>query len=283
MSRFNVTVADRRLTSLATGPAVALALAVALGACGGGNATSSPGSGQTSGPGESSGPLDTQGPGESEGPGETPGTGDGSEAFTAATTALDELDSYSYSVEIESVDSASGTTHSRLSGTVVNTDDARLLTMETLDESGTVTDSTGILIIGEDAWTRQGDETAPWTSIPAAQADLFTQSFAMFRPEQMFGTYFAGFGGNFGEVGTETKNGVETTHYQGDEALGAILGAIAGVQGTWSSDAWIATDGGYLVHSEASVEAPADGTGGSFSIVVNIDDINDAGTLERPA
>jgi hypothetical protein len=279
MSRSSWSLADQRWWLLVAGLVAMLAFA----ACGGGNATSSPGSGQTSGPGESSGPVDTQGPDESEGPGETPGTGDGSGAFTAATTALDDLDSYTYSVEIESVDSPSGTTHSRLSGTVVNTDDARLLTMETLDESGTVTDSTGILIIGEDAWTRQGDETEPWTSIPAAQANLFIQSFAMYRPEQMFGTYFAGFGGNFREVGTETKNGVETTHYQGDEALGAILGAIAGVQGTWSSDAWIATDGDYLVHSEASVEAAADGTGGSFSIVVDITDINSAGPLESPA
>ena len=107
--------------------------------------------------------------------------------------------------------------------------------------------------------------------------------FAAFRPEQMFGTYFAGFGGNFTTIGTETKNGIDTTHYQGDEAIGALLGSIAGVNGQWTSDVWIANDGDYLVHSEAGVVAAAGTDTGSFLIVVDITDPNSAGPIEPPA
>jgi hypothetical protein len=274
MSRADSAATDRRLTFLAA----TLVALLGVAACGGGSSTA-----PTGGPGASPTSGETEGPDESEGTGESQAPGDASEAFTAATTALDALDSYSYSVEIEAVDTASGTSHTRLSGTVDNAQDGRLLNQQTLDADGNVTDESAILIIGTGAWLRQGGDDAEWTAVPAAQADVFVQSLAAYRPEQMFGLYFAGFGGNFAEVGSETKNGVETTHYQGDEALGAMLGAIAGVQGKWSSDAWIATDGGYLVHSEASAAGESGGTGGSFKIVVDITDINSAEALQPPS
>ncbi|HEX5590545.1 MAG TPA: LppX_LprAFG lipoprotein [Candidatus Limnocylindrales bacterium] len=261
-------------------PVVALGLAaiLAVAACGGGSSSS-----PTDGPDRTEGPDQSQDAEPTTNPGESTAPGDGTAAFEAATTALDALDSYSYRVEIQSVDTASGTSFTRLSGTVVNQpEEARLLTMADLDENGDVTSSTSFLIIGEEAWTREGEDDAAWTSIPSAQAQMFIGSFAAFRPEQMFGVYFAGFGGNFTEVGSETVNGVETTHYEGDEELGTILGGIAGVQGQWSSDAWIAKDGGYLVRSEASAEAEASGSGGSFSIVVDITDIDSAGPLDPP-
>ena len=99
----------------------------------------------------------------------------------------------------------------------------------------------------------------------------------------MFGTYFAGIAGNFANSGTESKNGVDTTHYKGDEAVGALLGSIAGFDGTWHSDVWIANDGGFLVHSEAGAEAAAGSDAGSFLIVVDITDPNSAGPIEPPA
>jgi hypothetical protein len=284
MARSDTAAGGRRVTPAGQRPAAGLAvlLVLVLAACGG-SATASPGSGQSTGPDATSEPGDTPGPVETQDGGATDAPGDGTAAFTAAMTALDNLDSYTYSVDIEAVDTTSGSSHTRLTGTVVNTDDARLVSFETLDVDGTVTDSSALLFIGSDAWTRQGGEGEPWTAIPAAQADIFAGSFSAFRPEQMFGVYFAAYGGSFNEVGTETKNGVETIHYQGDESLGTILGAIAGVQGSWSSDAWIATDGGYLVHSEASAEAAAGGEGGSFRIVVDINEIDSAGPLEPPA
>jgi hypothetical protein len=171
-----------------------------------------------------------------------------------------------------------------MGGTVVNRPEAaRLFHMESFNPDGTSQGITSILTIGADAWMTQQlspDEFSAWEKIPAAQANGLIASFAAFRPEQMFGVYFAGFGGNFHDAGIETKNGVETTHYIGDEAVGSLLGSLAGIQGNWSSDAWIANDGGYLVHSEASAEGAAGG--GTFKVVVDITEINATPRLDPP-
>lgn len=278
MSRGSRSLAHPRWRLLVAGLLIALALA----ACGG-SSTAAP----TNGPGDTAGPGETNPPGDTQEPGGTdePMSGDGSEAFTAATTALDELDSYAFRVEISSTTVSGGvtsTSHSVMSGVVVNSpEEASSLLQEELDADGNVTSSSGILVIGDAAWI--GDGAGGWTSIPAAQAATFIQAMAAFRPEQMFGLYFAGIGGNFSEVGSETKNGVDSTHYQGDEEIGALLGAIAGFQGNWSSDVWIANDGGFLVHSEAGAEAEAGSEAGSFLIVVDITEPNSAGPIEPPA
>jgi hypothetical protein len=276
MTRPSPSLAGLRWRLLVTGLVAALALA----ACGGSSS-------QTQGPGGTRGPGETQGPGDTQEPGSTdePIAGDGTEAFNAATTALDALDSYAFRVEISSTTVTNGTTstsHSVMSGVVVHSpEEANSLIQEELDADGNVTSSSGIIVIGEEAWI--GDGAGGWTLIPAAQAAAFIQSMASFRPEQMFGLYFAGIGGNFSEVGSESKNGIDSTHYQGDEEIGAILGAVAGFQGEWSSDVWIANDGGFLVHSEAGADAAAGPEAGSFLIVVDITDPNDAGPIEPPA
>ncbi len=277
MSRSPASPGDPRWRLVAAGLVAVLALA----ACGG-SASEAP----TTGPDQSSGPGESREPGDSQEPDATDGPtgGDGGEAFTAATTALDALDSYAFRVEISST-SVSGdvttTSHTVMSGVVVNSpDEASSLIQEDLDADGNVTSSSGIVVIGDEAWVGDGDT---WTPIPAAQAAAFIGSMSAFRPEQMFGLYFAGIGGNFSEVGGESKNGIDSTHYQGDEEVGTILGAIAGFEGQWSSDVWIANDGGYLVHSEAGAESAAGADAGSFLIVVDITDPNSAGPIEPPA
>jgi hypothetical protein len=260
-------------------------LALATAACGP-SATAAPG-GESAAPGSSVGPGASLPAGPTGGPGETPGGATGEGPFAAASTALDALDSYTFRVEVNSTSvSGSETTsdHSIFSGVVVNKPaKASSLDMQTLDAAGTVTDESTFVVIGSQAWTSDSGPSGPWTEIPAAAADAFIQSMAAFRPEQMFGLYFAGIGGDFHAVGTETKNGVATTRYQGDEAVGALLGAIAGVQGSWTSDVWIANDGGFLVHSEAGAQGSSGGEGGSFSIIVDITSPNASGPITPPA
>lgn len=214
---------------------------------------------------------------------DTPEPGDGSDAFSAATTALDALDSYAFRVQLKTTTTDNGTittSDAVYSGVVVNKPTAaRTLVVSELDADGNVTSGTEYVVIGADAWLRDvGSED--WVSMPAAQIGGFLEAF---RPEQMFGTYFAGIAGNFASAGSESKNGVDTTHYKGDESVGALLGTLAGVAGDWHSDVWIANDGGFLVHSEAGVEAAAGAEGGSFLIVVDITDPNSAGPIEAPA
>jgi len=277
MSRSPGSLVDQRWRLMAAGLVAVLAFA----ACGGSSSQA-----PTTGPDQTSGPGDTQEPGDSQEPGSSDGPigGDGGEAFNAATTALDALDSYAFRVEISSTTvngDVTTTSHNVMSGVVVNSpDEASSLLQEDLDADGNVTSSSGIVVIGDAAWVGDGDT---WTPIPAAQAQAFIGSMAAFRPEQMFGTYFAAFGGNFSEVGSESKNGIDSTHYEGDAEVGALLGTIAGFQGEWSSDVWIANDGGYLVHSEAGAEAAAGADAGSFLIVVDITDPNSAGPIEPPA
>lgn len=277
MSRTRRAAGGPRLAPIVLGLIAALAVA----ACGS-SATTTP----SSGPDGSVAPGDTTGPGDSQAPGETTGSGDASDAFAAATTALDALDSYAFNVEIESTTSANGTTtasHMVLSGVVVNSPtEASSLQQQELDADGNVTTETGIIVIGSDAWVQSGADT-PWTAIPASSAAAFIQAMAGFRPEQMFGLYFSGLGGNFTAVGSETKNGIDSTHYQGDAEVGTMLGQIAGFDGNWSSDVWIANDGGHLVHSEAGAESATGADAGSYGIVVDITDPNSAGPIEPPA
>ena len=60
-----------------------------------------------------------------------------------------------------------------------------------------------------------------------------------------------------------------TTHYQGEAP--AAVGSMFGLPtGTWTMDAWIARDGGYLVSSSVSGEAPD----GRFTMSVDISDLD---------
>jgi hypothetical protein len=123
---------------------------------------------------------------------------------------------------------------------------------------------------------------AEWNAVPAVQAESFTQLADGFRPEQMFSLYFAPTGTDSVVVGDETHNGVATTHYRGGEDVGAILGEVVGVNGSWSSNIWLAKDGGYLVAAEARVEGSEATGGGSFSVVVDITEVNAAGPITPP-
>lgn len=218
-------------------------------------------------------------------PGSSGGVPDGGLAFGGATSALDALDSYEYNVEIATSKTTAGVeTKSRnvMSGVVVNRPDkASILLMNEYGADDTLESSTGMLIIGELAWVRD-HETDPWDSIPLAQASQFAQIFAAFRPEQMFGLYFAGLGNEFTNAGTESKNGVPSTHFRGGEGIATIFGAIAGFQGTWTSDVWLATDGGYLVHSEAAGEGVNGADTGTFRMTVDVSKPNAAGPITDP-
>lgn len=270
----------RRTRSISTGPVVLMLGASLLAATCGGSASAAPtlATGQTATPAPTATSDGTV-------PGSSEGAPDGGLAFNGATSALDALDSYEFSVEIATSETTAGVeTKSRnaMSGIVVNRPDkASTLNMDEYDASDTLTSSTGVLVIGSSSWTRNG-ASDPWVAIPAAQADLFIQGFATFRPEQIFGLYFAALGNDFTSAGTETKNGVPSTHYKGGDAIGSILGAIAGFQGNWKSDVWLATDGGFLVHSEASGDGVNGADTGTFRMTVDITKPNAAGPIEPP-
>jgi hypothetical protein len=257
-------------------------LALLLAACGGTAST---------GPGDSSGPSADASTEPSDAPRDEP-TGSaeptGGFDFSPAAENLNNLDSYKFNVEITSANAQGGQAAvlegtTTMSGTVNNApSEASSLHLVTKDKDGNTTDETEIVIIAADAWLRSGGATGDWQAIPAAQAPIFLQLMDSFRPEQMFSVFFAPIGTDNERVGDEDRNGVPTTHYRGGEAVSAILGTIAGVQGSWTSDIWIARDGAYLVASEAGVQGSDANGGGSFSLIVNITDIESADNVVEP-
>ncbi|MEO8468979.1 MAG: hypothetical protein ABI573_04860 [Chloroflexota bacterium] len=267
----------RRPRSLSNGPIVLMLGASLLAAACGGSASAAP----TLAPGETATPA----PGTTANPGSSAGTPDGALAFGQATSELDALDSYEFNAEIASTTTTAGVENRNrtvMTGVVVNRPDkASSLQMDEYDDSGNISSTTGIVIIGDASWVRN-DASGPWEAIPLAQASLFAQSFAAFRPEKLFGVYFATLGNDFTNAGNETKNGVPSTHYKGGEGIGSVFAAIAQFQGTWTSDVWLATDGNYLVHSEAIGQGTADGDTGSFKMTVDISKPNSAGPIETP-
>jgi hypothetical protein len=78
--------------------------------------------------------------------------------------------------------------------------------------------------------------------------------------------------GDYNKIGTESKNGVEADHYQASSAALAYLASIAGVKATWTSDVWIATNGGYPV--SMAVVAKASDNSIPYEILFDITDIN---------
>lgn len=265
------------------------ALTILATACGGA-ATQAPGTSQS--PGSSDGPAvsdtPTEDPGSS-GPAESPPAGGGA-AFGSATTALDALDSYSYSVEVEQTlvtGTVTSTQHTQLVGVVHNApEQSRRLDFRQLDADGALTTGSSILVIGDRAWLAQLtslDEEPAWQEVPAAQADLFIQGFQAFRPAQAFGTNFGTYALGFQEVGTETKNGVECRHFEGLDTLGSLIAPIAGIEGTWAADAWIAVDGGYLVHSELHGQGTSSGNAATYDVTLDIADFDSAEALTPPS
>jgi hypothetical protein len=100
---------------------------------------------------------------------------------------------------------------------------------------------------------------------PASISDPFTPA-QVFSKIRMSG---------YSNVGSETKNGVPSDHYQAGASALAELGSVSGVKGaTWSADIWIAKDGGYPV-SVALIAKAKDGTI-PYETAFDLTNINDA-------
>ena len=93
-----------------------------------------------------------------------------------------------------------------------------------------------------------------------------------FTPTQVFSKIRVS---GYSNVGSETKNGVASDHYQAGASALAEFGSVSGVKGaTWSADIWIAKDGGYPV-SIAIIATAKDGTI-PYQTIFDLSNINDA-------
>jgi hypothetical protein len=268
----------RRRRGLRSAIAIATIAALAVAACGSG-ATDAPGD-STGGdsPGASTA-RPTLGPA-----GSIDITAAG--AFDNATSRLDALDSYRFDVEIRSSSTStigsSGVTS--LSGVVVHRPDEESQYDEvTRNATGTITSELHAIIIGNQAWLKDSGD-ASYQPISPSSVSTMILAFGEFRPEQMFGRTVGTLGAGFHFVGDEVKNGISSAHYAGDDSVSSAIGALAGVEGSLTSDVWLAKDGGYLVSSSVSASAADPSAAGSFSIAIEITNVNDpANRLSPPA
>ncbi len=242
---------------------MALATTLLVGACGGtDSATATP---------PDTSPAATAGVATSA-PAPNVGTGIG-----GAVTALEDLTSYTFAIGI----AAEGTAgfsfvpsdgSMTISGTaILEPEIAMDLTMSTRDAAGAEA-AFGYRIIGDQAYVSLG--TDMWIETSAEDAQRTVESL---KP----GGFLSSFGSMdaMQPVGDEMKNGVSCTHYSGEApaALGAMFGLPAG---TWTTEAWVAKDGGYVVSAAVTGEAP-DGT---FTMTVDIGDFNSpSNTVEAPS
>ena len=169
------------------------------------------------------------------------------------TKGLANVDSYKVAITIGGDQS--------LTGTVV--------TKPELARDYTLKDGTRIIVIGDKAWLGKGTSTPQ--PVPGSMASTL---FGMFDPTLLVGAFSGpALAAGATNQGTETKNGVQATHYHIDSTTGA---GLAGIPAGASVDLWIA-DKGYLVALEAKGTSSGD-----FSIQVT--DVDDpANTVVAPS
>lgn len=241
----------------------ALATSLLVAACGGGSgATTAPGAAT---PGPTTAPATVAAPS-----GDAGGIGLG-----GAAAKLEDLASYKFSMTMAAEGSAGFSlvkagTSMTISGTVIlKPVIAADITMATKDATGTEA-AFGYRIIGDKAYVSLGADTWMETAADDAQSTIDS-----FKPDN----FMTGFGSisDMKMVGDEERNGVQATHYQGEAP--ASVGRMFGLPtGTWTMDAWIAKDGGYLVSSSAIGEAPD----GKFTLSVDITDLDSSDNKVEP-
>ena len=123
------------------------------------------------------------------------------------------------------------------SGTVV--------TKPVLSRDLLINGTTHVVVIGDEAWV--GESGQPLKPVPAAMASGI---FAAFDPTLLVGA-FSGpqWASSAANKGTETKNGVNATHYRIDSST--LAAGFSGLPSGATIDSWI-SDEGFLVALEAT-------------------------------
>jgi hypothetical protein len=230
-------------------------LALALAACGGATATTTPDTGTTA-PEPTAAPPETAPPVDGASP-EASAIVLPSFDPSAILENLEGIDSYKISM---STDGEVG-----YSAVVVTKPElARDITF------GAGDDAQHIVVIGDEAWMGTNGGFQP---VPGEMAGGLLAAFDPILLAGGFATPGAWSGAE--DQGTEERNGVQAKHFHIDSET--FSGTFAGMPAGASIDAWIAEEGGYLIALEVVNE---EGQG----FVIDVTDINDpANVVERPS
>jgi hypothetical protein len=230
--------------------------ALVIAACGGSAPTPTEAGGGTT-------PVPTADGGATPDPGATPTEAIAIPSFDlgALTAGIPGVDSYRTSFSSGGVVSYTS---------VVVTEPVLSKAITTLNDDGSV--DTRIIVIGDEAWTADGDDGA-FEVIPAALAPSMLLAF---DPTVMLGGYAGADLGSIGaNQGTEDKNGVRATHVKIDSTT--AVGFAAAIPPGASIDIWIA-EAGFVVAWEMS------GFDEGEDLSIQVTNVNDpANVVERPS
>lgn len=213
--------------------------------------------------------------------GGTSGGATGEINLGGAITALADLDNYAFRMEMKS----SGTSEFMLvpkggalvmEGTVIlKPEPAADITMTTI-EDGATPSGMGIRIVDGMSYVNLGG--GQWMGSPVEDMETEMRSY---RPEQLLGGFSSISG--LTAVGDETKNGIATTHYRGEDSTG--MASMFGLpDGSWTTEVWIAKDGGYVVSESVTAAAKAGADAGTFTMTIDLTKANDPTLkIEKPA
>jgi hypothetical protein len=253
--------------------ALAAIAAMAVAACGGSSATSTPS--PTATPAATPEPVDTPAP--SEAPTESPvssPTGDGPD-LEGAASALEAIKKYEISLSISGMlPVAAGASSIEMSGLVDQDNDAYQFELKGFAQLGAGT--VKFVVIGNDAWIDLG--TGTFISQPGggASADAMRDSLA---PATLLGQ-FPTSGYELFRVGEEDRNGIATTHYHASAQDTPALASSIGENGVM--DFWISDEGGYLVSMEMDGEMDVQGTMTPVKMSIDLSRINDPSISIQP-
>ncbi len=250
MSRF-ARRQGRRLTILAA------VLTIAVAGCGSGSATPAPASAAPSNATSTTAtPADT-------------GAGN-SAGLAGAATALGNLDSYKFTMSLVG-------DFGSLLGSLGAAGSANSPT----DVSGTITfkpdkaaDVTGsdfhiIEVGGFDYMDIGKTGNFSQTAITDSMVDTFAPN--MIFANSMVASTLS----DFDLVGSQQKNGIQADQYRANDSAVATYGSVLGLTGAqWTTDVWVAHDGGYLLSVDIEAKA-ADGTT-AYQMKFDISNVDDA-------
>ena len=259
-------------------PVLMLVAVLALAACGGGSTpAASPAPGATQAAGSTAAPAPTSGGGATEAPAASPAGGGIN--IGGAAASLENLDNYSFQIEMKA-EGGSEFMMVPAGGSLVMKGDVVLKPTPAVDVTMTTSDggtasAIGYRIIGDTAYINLGGDS--WMSAPADDA---AKAVDAFKPEQMLGSYSSLEG--LSKVGEEDKNGIPSDHYSSTSDPG--IGDMFGLPGaTWTSDVWVARDGGYVVSAAMTATGKsASGEQGTFVMTVDVTGANDPNLVIEP-
>lgn len=196
-------------------------------------------------------------------------------AFSGATTALAELNSYRYSTLFTFVGEGDGEVEAgsiELTGIVAGPNQKHIIWRDLGED-----EQFEIIQIDNQAWVFDDDE---WNEAPVLVAEAMSQAILIYAPSIAWGGIFGELEPTATYVGMETVNGVSAYHYTStyEQWGGYWPGALENASG----EVWIAEAGYPVKYQFSATGVGEEGTRGAVTWRMDLTDVNTEITVKPP-